>query len=160
LVKSDEATIVFLQHHDERRRGDARFILLHLSPRAVFVRRALLREVKALLRARLLETVFDESGGEEAPAEGAQPPPLCAQARAAAEALSLDLDAAEDAFDALDSLLAAVGALGTFRGAGAARRPRTPGTGSPAPARPSSSTPPPARSPRRGPALQTQILRK
>ena len=64
LIKSDEATIVFLQHHDERRRGDARFILLRLSPRAVFVRRALLREVKALLRARLLETVFDESGGE------------------------------------------------------------------------------------------------
>ena len=60
LIRSDEATIVFLQYVNEGRRGTDRFILQQLSTTSVFVKKSSLRTVQTLLSHRLAETVFDE----------------------------------------------------------------------------------------------------
>ena len=68
LVRSDEATVIYLLHVNEAQRGAARFVVQQLSPTALFVKAASLRLVQAVLRHRLQETVFDE---EEEGAAGA-----------------------------------------------------------------------------------------
>jgi len=60
LIRSDEATIVYLQYVNEGRRGSDRFILQQLSTTSVFVKKSSLRTVQTLLSHRLAETVFDE----------------------------------------------------------------------------------------------------
>ena len=66
LIRSDEATIVYLVHEDSARRGAERFVVQQLSPTAVFVKRKALRLVRAILAARLRDTVFEEEGdGDE-----------------------------------------------------------------------------------------------
>jgi len=60
LIRSDEATIVYLQYVNEGRRGVDRFILQQLSTTSVFVKKSSLRAVQTLLSHRLAETVFDE----------------------------------------------------------------------------------------------------
>jgi len=69
LIRSDEATIVYLVHEDAALRGALRFVVQQLSPTAVFVKRKALRLVRAILAARLRETVFEEE--EEGEGEGA-----------------------------------------------------------------------------------------
>jgi hypothetical protein len=70
LIRSDEATIVYLVHEDAALRGPLRFVVQQLSPTAVFVKRKALRLVRAILAARLRETVFEEEE-EEGEGEGA-----------------------------------------------------------------------------------------
>ena len=60
LIRSDEATIVYLVHANESSVGANKFIVQALSPTALFVKRKALRLVRAILAARLRETVFEE----------------------------------------------------------------------------------------------------
>ena len=71
LIRTDEATVVYLVHADARLRGGERFLVQQLSPTALFVKRRAVRLVRAILAARLRETVFEEEDEEAEGADGA-----------------------------------------------------------------------------------------
>ena len=75
VVRSDEATIAYLLHHNEQQRGDKKFVLRELRElrerkdrplTALFVKKAALQVVQAVLRHRLQETVWEDEDEEAA----------------------------------------------------------------------------------------------
>ncbi len=65
LLTSDEASIIYLVHMNEQQRGSSgKFILQHLDSKSLFVSSDRVPFVRALLAARLNETVFEEAEEE------------------------------------------------------------------------------------------------
>ncbi len=69
LVKSDEATIIYLLHWNEQQKGPSKFILAQLDSKTLFVKQDKVRLVQAILSHRLNETVFDEDEESEQQAQ-------------------------------------------------------------------------------------------
>lgn len=60
LVKSDEATIIYLLHYDDMEKGVNKFVLKKLDSKTLFVKSDKLKRVQTIIAHRLNETVFDE----------------------------------------------------------------------------------------------------
>ena len=65
LVRTDEATVVYLVHHNSQRPGADKFVVQQLSPTLLFVKRKSLKLVRAIIASRLRDTVFEEEDDED-----------------------------------------------------------------------------------------------